>query len=494
MGKSLRVRLQLWYGLVLVVIIAGFAALMYYRSRAAVFDAIDGELEAAVQYLDVNLRRFPLHEFVSAAAARPPEDEIDEAGWPRKGRKPPPRGEQKGPPPREDLLEELALPGRTAARTYFGVWREDGSMIKAADLPEGIEAPEKGLLSPHEPILLQRGEYREVAMPGPPGSRILVGRSVRRELAELRALAWRLGGVGIVVLAVGLAGGWIVSARILRPVAAISATAAGISATNLSERIDATAVDVELAEMARVLNATFDRLQAAFERQARFTADASHELRTPLAILRSHAELALARPRSSEEYRAALAASLSAAGRMTALVEGLLLLARADAGKLDGPPELVDLKHLVEDHLDLLRPLAKEKGVTLTATLASARIQGDALRLGQVVANLLTNAVQHNRAGGTVQVVLGLDSGSVSLAVSDTGPGIPEDQRGHVFERFFRADKARTRATGGTGLGLAICKTIVAAHGGTIDFESQPGRGCTFWVRLPMVPVTPGAR
>ena len=137
------------------------------------------------------------------------------------------------------------------------------------------------------------------------------------------------------MLAVGLAGGWLASARILRPVAAISATASAISATNLSERIDAAAVDRELADLAGVLNATFDRLEAAFERQARFTADASHELRTPLAVLRSQAQLALSRPRSAEEYRKSIEECLRAAERMTALVEGLLTLARADAGKLD---------------------------------------------------------------------------------------------------------------------------------------------------------------
>src|SRR5262249_46143957 len=157
-------------------------------------------------------------------------------------------------------------------------------------------------------------------------------------------------------------GGWLISARILRPVAAISATASAISATNLSQRLDPQAVDRELAELAGVLNAMFDRLEAAFERQARFTADASHELRRPLAVLRSHAELALSRPRSAEEYRQTLETCLRAEGRMTALVEGLLTLARADAGKLDLLRQPVDLRQVTEESVALFRPLAEGKG------------------------------------------------------------------------------------------------------------------------------------
>jgi heavy metal sensor kinase len=280
----------------------------------------------------------------------------------------------------------------------------------------------------------------------------------------------------------------VVSARILNPVAAISATASAISATNLSGRIDEGTVDRELAGLAGVLNAMFDRLEAAFERQARFTADASHELRTPLAILRGSAELALARPRSAAEYQETVAACLRAAERMTRLVEGLLTLARADAGKLDLQQEAVDLRAVVEEQVDLVAPLARGKGVSLTANLAPAKVRGDPLRLGQVVTNLLTNAVQYNRAGGAVAVRLRVAGAAVTLSVADTGCGIPAEDRPHVFERFYRVDKARSRASGGHGLGLAICRSVVEAHGGSIGFETEPGQGSTFWVHLPGAP------
>jgi heavy metal sensor kinase len=387
------------------------------------------------------------------------------------------------------LLAELALPqplppeGGGATAAYFGVWRSDGSLLKSAALPAGLEPP-KLPLSP-QPRLQEQGEYREALMLGPGGTVIRVGRSVAREQAELFAFAWQLVGVGAVVLGVGLAGGWLISARILRPLAAISATASAISATNLTGRIDPEEVDRELAELAGVLNAMFDRLEAAFERQARFTADASHELRTPLAILRSHAELALSRPRDAAEYREALEACLRASGRMAALVDGLLTLARADAGKLELRREPVDLEKVVDESVTLLGPLGKEKGITLIARLQPALVSGDPLRLGQVVTNLLSNAVQYNRPGGEVFIQMSHTKGDVLLIVKDTGCGIPKADWPHLFERFYRVDKARSRASGGTGLGLAICKGIVEAHGGRIGFETEPGRGSTFWVRLP---------
>jgi heavy metal sensor kinase len=369
---------------------------------------------------------------------------------------------------------------------YFGVWRADGSLLKAVGVPDAAGPPDLPVEPrPFRPGRTLHGPSREMVRMGPRNTRILVGQPVGREQADLWAFAGQLAAAGAVVLAVGLVGGWVISARILRPVAAISATASAISATNLSERIDPAQVDVELAELARVLNATFERLEAAFERQARFTADASHELRTPLAILRSHAELSLSRPRTAAEYRETVETCLGAARRMTALVEGLLTLARADAGKLDLRREPVDLRQVIGESVALFRPLADGRGVSLAASLGPAEVTGDPVRLGQVATNLLSNAVQYNRPGGEVRVQLGVASGEAVLSVTDTGCGIPAEDRAHIFERFYRVDKARSRASGGNGLGLAICKSIVEGHGGTIDFETEPGRGSTFRVRLP---------
>jgi heavy metal sensor kinase len=334
--------------------------------------------------------------------------------------------------------------------------------------------------------LRSRDEFREATVHGPGNTRVIVGRSVRREQSELNRFAWQLGGAGLAVLAVGMAGGWLASARILRPIASISATASAISATNLSERIDPASVDRELEGLAKVLNGTFERLEAAFDRQARFTADASHELRTPLAVLRSQAQLALSRPRSAEDYRKALEECQSAAERMAALVEGLLMLARADAGKLDLRREAVDLKRVTADALTQLRPFAEGLGITVAAKLAPAEIRGDPTRLGQVVTNLVTNAVRYNKPGGQVRVHLATANGDAVLRVEDTGYGIPEADWPHIFDRFYRVNKDRSRLSGGSGLGLAICKSIVEAHGGAITFTSREDKGTTFEVRLPV--------
>jgi heavy metal sensor kinase len=316
---------------------------------------------------------------------------------------------------------------------------------------------------------------------------VLVGRRVERELEELNWFACHLVGIGLFVLLVGLAGGWLLSRGALRPIQRMSATAASITATNLSRRIDVTGVDRELAGLAGILNAMFDRLQTAFERQARFTADASHELRTPLTIIHSHTELALTRPRTPEEYRDALDTSLRAARRMRALVDGLLTLARVDAGSLDIQQQDIDLGALVEDSADLLKTMAEQHWVDLRVKADPIEVVGDPGRLTQVVTNLLTNAIHYNRSGGTVAVTVAADAQDVALTVADTGCGIPEEDVPHIFERFYRVDKARSREEGGCGLGLAICKSIVEAHRGTISFTSEVGQGTTFVVRLPRI-------
>jgi two-component system OmpR family sensor kinase len=473
MVKSIRGRLQLWYAAVLLAVVVGFAVLLYYRVRASRLQEIDASIESAARYLDASLRSFPPHLLEPGKSDPPPPPK-------KKGKEPPRR-------PPEQLLADLDPPAEAGApeRPYFGVWRADGSLVKSRDLPAGAGPPER----PPPPSRLRietHGDSREAVLAGHFGTRVRVGRPIGRVADELRAFAWQLAGAGVAVLTLGLAGGWWIASRLFRPVTRMAEAAAAISASSLDRRIDVGASDLELAELARVLNATFDRLQLAFERQARFTADASHELRTPLAIVRAQAQLALDRPRGGEEYREALAACLRAADRMAAVVEALLTLARAGADDPGTDRQPVDLAELVADVVDQFRALAAGKQVTLTVELGPVQAEGDPAALARVVGNLLANAIQYNRPGGSVTVRLSEEKGSALLSVADTGCGIPAADRELVFERFYRADKARSRASGGTGLGLAICKSIIAAHGGTIEFDSVEGEGTTFRVRLPL--------
>ncbi|MFO0926487.1 MAG: ATP-binding protein [Gemmataceae bacterium] len=504
MINSIRWRLQLWYGLILLTVVVGFAGILYLRVRQGRLGEIDGHLIGGARMLEGTLRGFRPHEVhgeLPPGLAEPP-GWVDPPGRPQPKDRPPyplpkrglpPRAEEKRPPPFGPgrLLAELHLPeeverfGRPTERIYYAVWRPDGALLTSSTgfpteepMPD---VPDRG----GEPLIVQQGPYREVHLHGPHGTTILVGKQVARELGDLRAFAWQLAAIGVVVLGVGLAGGWAMSSRIVRPIAAISATASAISAANLSERIATDRVDQELAELGGVLNATFDRLQQAFERQVRFTADASHELRTPLAIIRTQAELALARPRPAAEYREAIETCLRASRRMTSLVEALLTLARADAGRLDLTREPVDLATVATESVDLIRPLADSKRITLTIDAAPAAVLGDAGRLAQVVTNLLSNAIQYNRPGGEVRVAVRRRGPEATLTVADTGAGIPEVDQPHLFERFYRVDRARSRTVGGNGLGLAICRSIVEAHAGVIRCDSAAGVGTTFEVTLP---------
>lgn len=516
MLRSLRGRLQAWYALVLVVVIFCFAGVLYNRERAASIQHIDARLDGACRYLDATLRSFPPHELEGAASFRgpprpppPPPRAILEKGPGRRDGPPPPFDKGPGrredlppPPPPEHLYAQLDLrdsPGPwhddlDDEPFHFTIWREDGSVLKSSDplfdvnVPENLPPPNGSLQPDH----LQRGTERIAYQMGPHRVLILVGRSMERELADLDTFFWRLAGSAIFALAIGLLGGWLIAGRVIRPISAISSMASEISANNLSRRIDMAALDSELIGLADVLNDMFGRLESAFERQRRFTADASHELRTPLSVLYSHIELALARTRTEEDYRDTLQSCFTASARMRGLVDGLLTLARADAGRLDLEFKQLDLCKLADEAVAQHAAQAQQARIHLSADVfpAPVVVSGDSLFLLRVLANLLANALRHTPAGGKVLVSVVSEKDEALMTVEDTGCGIPEEDQPRVFERFFRVDSARSRASGGSGLGLAICKSLVEAHGGTLGFTSRFGEGCCFFVRLPLATKT----
>ncbi len=416
---------------------------------------------------------------------------------------PPERGNR--PQPKKDLqfmLSELDLHDVRDVQfddpikpTYFTIWRADGAVLKTSDATREFTKPDiaadrVGSNDLHYAFV---GPERQATTLGPMQTIILVGKPMQRELADLRWLTWQLLGVGSVVLLIGVAGGWLIAGRLIRPIQSIATTASSISAQNLARRIDASLIDDELVVLADVLNEMFSRLEGSFDRQTRFTADASHELRTPLAVLHSHLELALSRPRTTAAYQETLRTCLTACGRMRALVDGLLTLARADAGKLELQFKPLDIRVVVRDVTEQFLGQAEQSGVSLSLSVPPQplRVAGDAVFLARVPANLLANALRHTPRGGKVRVSLTAADQHALLTIADNGSGIPEADQSRVFERFFRADQARSRASGGCGLGLAICKSLIEAHGGTISFSSQTDRGTTFTVRLPLAPAAP---
>jgi signal transduction histidine kinase len=231
------------------------------------------------------------------------------------------------------------------------------------------------------------------------------------------------------------------------------------------------------------------RLQAAFERQKQFTSDASHDLRTPLAVMRGDIEIALRRERTAEEYQRVLTSNLEEIVRLSRLVEDLLTLARADAGRLELRREPIDLDELCQRMVEYISPLAHQKGQTLgyDGPGAAVVVKADVVRIKQLLLNLLDNAIKYTQLQGGVTLGLKTEDKDAVITVSDTGRGISPEDLPHIFDRFFRRSGTTSdRSAAGFGLGLSIVKWIVDSHGGKIEAKSEVGKGTTFTVRFPL--------
>jgi two-component system OmpR family sensor kinase len=438
---SIRGTLLLWYGAILVAVVGAFGGFVIWNQRSSAIGAVDAELQAYARAI------------VGAV-------EVDD----------------------EDGLE-FELDKEYAAHfpedRYYIIWKPNGKVLARSK-----GAPK--LPKPSELGTFERDGVRTLVVGAAGDSVVLFARDIRGIRRAAGQFAAAVVVAGSAALALAMLGGWFLAGRVLRPIDKISRAAEAISETNLAERIDAGRTESELGRLARTLNDTFTRLQAAFERQTRFTADASHELRTPLSVVTTNAELALRKDRTPAEYREALEACLRAAKRMRGVVEGLLALARSDAGEARMKRERVELDSLTVETVDMLKPLADKRKVSLLVDADPVEVTGDPDRLREMLTNLATNAILYNRQGGSVEVELRRRNGEASLSVTDTGIGIPEKDQPRMFERFFRVDPARSREQGGSGLGLSITKWIVEAHGGRIEFESRQGEGTRFTVRLPV--------
>ncbi|MES2641120.1 MAG: HAMP domain-containing sensor histidine kinase [Myxococcota bacterium] len=320
--------------------------------------------------------------------------------------------------------------------------------------------------------------------PAAPVVRIAVAQDLAPIRGELAALLGTELATGVALSVLALLAGGVLSRRIVAPIEHIARRAAEVRAPSAVPPLTLAGTGDEIDQLAEALNQSYLRLHAAYALQGRFTADASHELRTPLAVIRSNAELALRQPRPTYEYEAVLAAVVSGAVRIEGVIEGLLLLARADAGGQEGARERIDLPALAAEVLDDLQPVGLGPSLRVEGE-EDAAVFGDAVQLDVLLRNLLTNAIRHTPASGEVVVHVDTTDTSVILEVRDTGEGIPPDALPHVFDRFFRADEARSRDAGGAGLGLSIVQAVVLQHGGTIDIESAHDRGTVVRVRFP---------
>jgi heavy metal sensor kinase len=453
---SIGARLTAWYSLMLALSLGLFGALAYFAISRSIYTTIDAELQHRLRAV----RDIIAEDAPSGIAAL------------------------------QDEFRELV--DSEGAGSRLRVSYEDGSIIFAqADIANGV-APKRRLASAR-PFSARVGGarfrlLRESVEVGSAKYDIEVGVSMQdfdRSLERFRAALYALGPLFLLLAALG---GYWLSRRALAPVDQITRAARTIGAQDLSRRLDVPRTSDELERLADTLNEMLSRLEAAFERVTQFTADASHELRTPVSVMRTNAEIALRKPRSEAEYREALSRTLEESEKISRLIEQLLLLARADSGSAVLPMAPTDLNAALENACREAGVLAEAKHLNFSRSIPEHPlcVEGDSASLERLFMILLDNAVKYTPSGGQIEVRLAADDGFAVAEIRDTGTGIAPADLTHVFDRFYRADRARSRESGGTGLGLAIGRWIAEVHGGEIRVESEPAKGSTFQVRLPL--------
>jgi heavy metal sensor kinase len=459
--RSIRFRLTAWYTAVLTLALLLFGVLSWVAVREVLMHAVDEELEDRV----AGVRRFMDNQIASLSV-----EEI-----------------------RDEFKEHSVLgPGGDLFQVCDaqGVWLYRSASLEEADVP--IERPAALAKSGLSQTLMVRGVSvrflsRPVTVLNKPYTiqvAALTG-EIEEGLARFR---WTLVLLIPAVLVIAAAGGWWMSRRALAPVDEITATARSIGERSLSQRLPVPGTNDELERLSVTLNQMLERIERAFRRVTEFTADASHELRTPIALMRTTAELALRKQRSEGDYRGALEEILDEAERTTGLIENLLTLARADAGKAQMERSPVDAASLLLEAGEQARKLAAQKGICFAHPPLDPgpRILGDAGALRRLLLIVLDNAVKYTPPGGSVTLAARAEGQRLHIEVRDSGIGIAAAELPQIFERFYRADKSRSRDSGGAGLGLSLAKWITDAHGGEIFVESAIDKGSVFRLIFPL--------
>ena len=450
-------RLTAWYSLILAVSLALFGALAYVAISHSMRATVDAELRQRAQAV---------------------RDIINEDA---------PSGEAALQDEFRELIDSQGAGARLRV-AYSG----GGVVFASPGLKQPIEyKQERSAVRPFSVFI--RGErfrfLRETVEAGGGRYDIEVAASLEAfdsSLEQFRGLLYAAGPIFLILAALG---GYWLSKRALAPVDQITQAAHSIGGQNLSRRLAVPRTSDELERLADTLNEMLSRLEAAFQRITQFTADASHELRTPISVMRANAEITLRKSRTEPEYREALSKILDETEKVTRLIEQLLLLARADSGSAVLQMTRSDLNVAMQNACRGARAFAEAKHLNFSQAMPASPVwvQGDSASLERLFTILLENAVQYTPSGGEIEVRLDAEDGFAVANVRDTGTGIAKEDIGRVFDRFYRADRARSRESGGTGLGLAIGRWIAEAHHGEIRVESEPAKGSTFRVRIPLL-------
>jgi heavy metal sensor kinase len=456
--RSIRFRLTALYSAILAAMLALIGIGVWLALRGSIHDTVDKELRSRLQ---------ATREFLTR--------EKRDDGWTAAIK---------------ELAENAAV---TPAGTHFRIADPHGRWLYQSrgteswgTAPAIADLPQRGKTS----IVIENGRPMRILSARVPPGLLQIGIRLDEFDEMLNGFTWTAVLASPILLLLASACGYWMSRRALAPVEQIALTASQIQAQKLSARLPLRHTGDELDHLSEVLNGMLGRLEGSFRRITQFTADASHELRTPVAIIRTTAEIARRRPRSEHEYTEALDRILAESERTTELIEDLLLLARADGQSRSCLFEPVPLGEIISDATAEVRPLVESAGLVLKSdNTRQCVVSGDGSALRRLLLILLDNAVKYSRPGGEIQVRLELLQGparrNAVLEVRDNGIGISSEDLPHIFERFYRASKDRSRKVPGVGLGLAIAQWIVTQHGGEIQAESRLGEGSIFRVVLP---------
>lgn len=463
--RSIRVRLTAWYLAVLALGLAVFGVGSWYAMRASAFHTIDEELEDRIRGVEKFMR-------IQIASLSPLEirDEFREHSVLGPG---------------GDLFQVCDVKGDWLYRS--AVLENSQITIRRPD-QLGKEAVFENLEVQSTPVRFATG--RVVVNSQPYAIQVAAPLNEFYEALERFRLILLL---SVPVLLIGAAvGGYWISRRALQPVDQITAAAESISIRNLSDRLEVPNTADELQRLSETLNRMLARLNSSVQRMSQFTADASHELRAPVSLIRTTAELAANGGRTNAEYHDDMVQILAESERTSRLIDSLLLLARADAGEDGLQREPTNLATSVREAVDHARALAAERNIELSSKILidPSVVLGDGEALRRLVFILIDNSIKYNTEGGSVRVTLKAEDAQAVCTVSDSGIGIAPGDLQHVFDRFWRADKVRSRGAGGAGLGLSIARWIVERHQGTIEVSSEVEKGTTFTVKLPSIQIS----
>jgi signal transduction histidine kinase len=475
---TIRRRLTFWYTVALGVTVVAFGTLLYLERRASSVRELDQRLLLEADLADRWLSESynVLGRIVTTTAGSRP------------------------------ALDPGISAYLDAVRDYLIVTDTSGQVLALSDVARELDAADiqrltreldslrvrkqSGTVDLGPPLGTVRYLAVRVERAGPEVGGVLVATSLTRVAFGPTALLQSMLLIAPVILAGAAVVGYWLAGTSLRPVEGIMDEVEAISdGRSLHRRLAVPISGDEMARLALTVNRMLARLEQSFDSLHRFTADASHEMKTPLMVLRAGVERALVHPGVPAEILQSLDETLAQINQMSEMVENLLTLARADEGRAPLAVEVCDLRDVLNDVAETAGMLGESSGITVTSNLPAIPVPMavDRHRIREMLLNLVTNAIKYTQPGGSVALGLALEDGSVAFTVADTGIGIAPGDLPHIFDRFWRADPARSR-TGdrpGTGLGLAITKWIAEAHGGSITVQSRPGRGSLFTVRLP---------